>query len=90
MYKGGYKPAPWHYAGTFFWLSNRELFKRNWRDIGDCRHGVEMYPGYQFSEQEAFNLVDLQTNFYLEEIDETMWADKLIKYNSNDNIKKPI
>lgn len=45
--------SSWHYAGSFFWFRNAELFKRNWTKIDTTWWGIETYPGSHFRENEA-------------------------------------
>ena len=47
------RESRWHYAGTFFWFKNLELFSRNWKKILPTRYGVEGYLSTLFSEDEA-------------------------------------
>jgi hypothetical protein len=49
----------WYFAGTFYWLKNDLLFKRNWNNISQVYYGVELYPGRVFKEGEGFSLAPL-------------------------------
>ncbi len=40
----------WHYAGSFYWLRNRDLFARDWRRR---ELTLETYPGEHFRAEEA-------------------------------------
>jgi len=54
----------WYFEGTFFWLKHSELFRRNWRNLQQDYHGVESYPGRQFSTDEACSLFNKPGNKY--------------------------
>lgn len=45
--------ASWHYSGSFRWLRNKDLYRRNWQAIDPNFYGSETYPGRQFSFEEA-------------------------------------
>lgn len=45
--------SAWHYSGTFYWLRNAELFRREWRKVDPVWWGTESYPGRHFSADEA-------------------------------------
>lgn len=77
MEKGGPKPAPWHFSGGQFWISNRALLRTNWKDIAVCRHGVEMYPGYMIDVNRAYNLFDTDMNLYNELLPTEDWVKTL-------------
>jgi len=77
MEKGGPYPCPWHYSGLFYWIRGKELFKRNWKFLADCRHGIEMYPGYLFTTQESYCLFNTQQDMYHEELKDEQWLEKL-------------
>lgn len=50
----------WHFAGTYFWVNDQELFSRpNWNQIQDHSHAVEGYLATQFEESEAYCLAYL-------------------------------
>ena len=44
----GNSPSAWHFAGTFFWFKNWDLFRRNWRSHEDVFWGAESYLGRHF------------------------------------------
>ena len=74
MEKGGPYPCPWHYSGLFYWLNCKELFKRDWKFLADCRHGIEMYPGYLFDTKEAYCHFNTQQDLYHEELKDEQWV----------------
>lgn len=43
----------WHYSGSFRWLRNKDLYRRNWQAIDPNFYGSETYPGRHFSFEEA-------------------------------------
>lgn len=45
--------ASWHYSGSFRWLRNKDLYRRNWRAIDPDFYGPETYPGRHFTFGEA-------------------------------------
>lgn len=45
--------GPWHYAGTFFWFRNRDVFARNWEEVPAQFFGTEAWPGRLFYRQEV-------------------------------------
>lgn len=45
-----------HYAGTFFWMRNRDVFAREWRKVQMCYGGVERWPGDHFKPHELGNI----------------------------------
>lgn len=49
----GHSPAPWHFAGTWWWAKNDALFSRNWGHVEQVFWGVESYPGIQFALHES-------------------------------------
>lgn len=47
----------WHFAGTFFWMRNRDVFQRpEWRQLVGGYYSVELWPGRLFRANEAFCL----------------------------------
>ena len=48
-------PAPWHYAGTWYWFRNDILFAkdRSWKPKTGLFYGAESYPGEQFSQNQS-------------------------------------
>lgn len=49
----GNSPSPWHFAGTWFWFRNRDLFSRRWGDFEQVFWGTESYPGRHFTKNES-------------------------------------
>jgi hypothetical protein len=45
----GSSPARWHFAGTWWWVRNADLFSRDWSEFERVFWGVESYPGNKFS-----------------------------------------
>ena len=45
--------SQFHYQGSFYWIKNSELFKRNWRNVDQWFAGVESYPGTMFQHSES-------------------------------------
>lgn len=48
--------SKWHYSGTFFWMRNKGVFSRNWREIDRAPNqwwGAEAWPGLHFAPTEA-------------------------------------
>lgn len=52
-YWPGRSHSRWHYAGSFFWFRNQDLFSRNWREVDQFNAGAETYPSIQFEDYEA-------------------------------------
>jgi hypothetical protein len=77
MEKGGPRPAPWHYSGAQYWISNKALLTTKWKDIAICRHGVEMYPGYMLPVSKAVSLFNTNTDLYLTKLDFSEWVPTL-------------
>jgi hypothetical protein len=55
LFPDGKSEAPWHFAGTFFWLRNRETFaddrwRRVWQPAG---WGAEAWPGRMFAFEDS-------------------------------------
>jgi len=47
----------WHFAGTFFWMRNRDVFCRpEWRQLQGGYYSVELWPSRLFRASEAFCL----------------------------------
>ncbi len=42
-----------HYAGSFYWFRNREVFKRDWRAVDVAWYGSESAPGKWFNPEEG-------------------------------------
>jgi hypothetical protein len=49
----GFSHALWHYAGTWWWVRNRDLFARNWERSDPEFWGAESYPGLHFLPTES-------------------------------------
>jgi hypothetical protein len=49
----GNSPSPWHFAGTWYWMRNADLFARHWGDFEQVFWGTESYPGRQFTLEES-------------------------------------
>lgn len=49
----GHSPSPWHFAGTWWWVRNDALFRRNWGDFEQVFWGAESYPGRHFGIHES-------------------------------------
>lgn len=49
----GNSPAPWHFAGTWWWVRNDALASRQWDAFDRAFWGVESYPGRQFSHHDG-------------------------------------
>lgn len=47
------KLSQWIYAGTFYWVRNRDFFARDWRSVEQEWWGTEYYPGVLFSVEEG-------------------------------------
>lgn len=45
--------SDWHYSGSFCWLDNAELWKRNWKAIEQNWFGIESWPSMIFKSEEA-------------------------------------
>lgn len=45
--------SSWHYSGTFRWVRNLDLYRRNWRGIDPDFYGPETHVGRQFRYDEA-------------------------------------
>lgn len=45
--------STWHYSGTFYWLRNSEVFRRNWRSYDNSWWGTESWPGVHFRADEG-------------------------------------
>jgi len=44
----------WMFAGTFFWIRNRDVFSRDdWRDVRVDRYGAEAWLGQMFARDQA-------------------------------------
>jgi hypothetical protein len=54
-YKGQMKFG-WHFSGTFWWVRNDELFKRDWQSVPGDYYGSEKYLGNLFRDEEAGSL----------------------------------
>lgn len=52
----------WHYSGSFCWIRNDELWRRNWRAIEQVWFGIESWPSMIFSDAEAACLFFHRTN----------------------------
>lgn len=59
----------WHFAGTFFWFRNYDIFRRNWRYIALNYYGVEGWIGKHISKSRAFSLFDTPKNMYATQLD---------------------
>jgi hypothetical protein len=46
-------PVQWHYAGSFRWVRNADLYCRDWRVIDPAWVGPETYPGLHIPYEEA-------------------------------------
>lgn len=46
-------PSNWHYSGSFCWLNNAQLWKRNWKNIEQVWFGIESWPSMIFTSEEA-------------------------------------
>lgn len=55
-YFGPHGGAPWHYAGTFFWLRCDALYSRDWRTPSNDYFDVEGFPGRIVKDEDAFCL----------------------------------
>ncbi|MHA2065598.1 MAG: hypothetical protein ACXABY_14580 [Candidatus Thorarchaeota archaeon] len=75
--KGGHRAASWHYSGLFYWMRNDILFSRDWDDINDCRHAIEMYPGTIFDKESAYCAFNTPQNMYFEEVEEVQWINHI-------------
>lgn len=45
--------SQWHYSGSFCWLRNDELWRRDWRAIEQVWYGIESWPSMIYSDAEA-------------------------------------
>lgn len=46
-------PVEWHFAGSFRWVRNADLYSRDWRRIDPAWLGPETYPGLHFAYEES-------------------------------------
>jgi hypothetical protein len=46
-------PVAWHYSGSFRWLRNADLYRRDWRRIDQEWQGPETYPGLHIGYEES-------------------------------------
>lgn len=55
----------WHFAGTYFWFRNRDVFQRpEWRSNAGGYYAVELWPSKMFKSSEAKSLFwDLASHF---------------------------
>jgi hypothetical protein len=53
MQRIGHSASPWHFAGTWWWVRNADLFSRNWGDFEQVFWGTESYPGRHFAKHES-------------------------------------
>jgi hypothetical protein len=49
----GFSHALWHFAGTWWWVRNRDLFTRDWQRSDPEFWGAESYPGLHFLPTES-------------------------------------
>ena len=49
----GISRSAWHFAGTWWWVRNADLFSRKWGDFEQVFWGVESYPGRHFTQHES-------------------------------------
>lgn len=50
LYPDGMRDMDWHFAGTFFWFRNRDLFVRpDWRNIEPSGWALEAWPSQRFA-----------------------------------------
>jgi hypothetical protein len=49
-------PIQWHFAGSFRWLRNADLYCRDWRRIDEGWMGPETYPGRHIRYEESCTL----------------------------------
>lgn len=47
----------WRFLGSFWWVRNEELSKRDWKGITKSYWGVETWPGLNFNDEESTCLV---------------------------------
>lgn len=43
----------WHYAGTFYWFRNNDVFSRDWSKVDHMFFGAESWPGLMFTKAET-------------------------------------
>jgi len=55
-------PAPWYYAGTFFWFNHKKVFERkDWFIPGEPnRYRAEAYLGVRFEDREAPRIMETE------------------------------
>lgn len=78
MDKGGPYPCPWHFSGAQYWLRNSAL-KETGRhlEVANCRHGVEMYPGYILGTQKAYSIFNTDLDLYHNVLPSEDWVKTL-------------
>jgi len=52
-FSGVQQVVPWHYSGTFFWFDNEAVRSRDWEEIDQNSHGVEIWPSRHFTRKET-------------------------------------
>lgn len=53
----GHPSSKWHFAGTYFWFNNKQLFRLDdWEKVEGDRWAVEGYLGCKLPESEAYSL----------------------------------
>lgn len=55
IFPDGQSSSPWHFAGTFFWFRNRDVFATDrWREVWQpAGWGAEAWPGRMFDFQQS-------------------------------------
>ncbi len=55
IYPDGQSTSPWHFAGTFFWFRNQDVFStEKWRDVWQpTGWGAEAWPGRMFDFEQS-------------------------------------
>ncbi len=49
----GASTSTWHYSGSFYWIRNSELVKKDWRRIDPFWGGIESWPSLHFTNEQA-------------------------------------
>lgn len=77
MNKAGPRTCPWHYSGTLYWICNKYLNSQPSIEIANCRHGIEMFPGYNIPLELAYNLYDTSHDLYHHALSAGDWMSQL-------------
>lgn len=65
----------WHYSGAFFWFSNDEFFKHDWKTFSKGRMSLETYLGQRIPTEKAVcSFVNRSYNF---SIDDALWESEI-------------